>query len=141
MSNTITSHIVLPYSWENCLDVDACERIVHYNDSADTMNNYPQEWVEELLGITVNFEIVYCNELGQAHRVDGPTVERVDGSKEWFLNGKLHREDGPAVTHSDGHKEWWWKGMPLSEAIVNSLATTKIDAERLNEILTVKRYV
>ena len=30
----------------------------------------------------------YRNELGQRHRVDGPAVERPDGSKVWFVYGK-----------------------------------------------------
>lgn len=41
------------------------------------------------------------------HREDGPTIERADGTKEWFLNSKRHRTDGPAFEFSDGSKSWW----------------------------------
>lgn len=44
------------------------------------------------------------------HRVDGPAVINVDGSEEWWTNGKLHRLDGPAWTKSNGSKEWWVNG-------------------------------
>ena len=37
-------------------------------------------------------------------------IERADGSKEWYLNGKLHREDGPAVEYTDGTKYWYLNG-------------------------------
>jgi len=44
------------------------------------------------------------------HREDGPALERKDGHKEWYKNGKLHRQDGPAVEMKDGTKmvvfEW-----------------------------------
>jgi len=44
------------------------------------------------------------------HREDGPAVERNDGIKEWFQDGKRHRENGPAVTYPDGFKAWWQNG-------------------------------
>ena len=47
---------------------------------------------------------------GERHRVDGPAVEDVDGTKVWWLNGKLHRVDGPAIEYADGTKEWWLNG-------------------------------
>jgi hypothetical protein len=31
------------------------------------------------------------------HRIDGPAIERADGTREWYRDGKRHREDGPAV--------------------------------------------
>ena len=40
-------------------------------------------------------------------------VERVDGSKEWYLNGKQHRVDGPAIEWADGSKEWHVEGQRL----------------------------
>jgi len=52
---------------------------------------------------------VWRNEQGQVHRLDGPAVERVDGSKEWYQNGQCHRLDGPAVERADGSKEWYQK--------------------------------
>jgi hypothetical protein len=44
---------------------------------------------------------------GLRHRLDGPAIEYASGSKYWFQNGKLHREDGPAIIHFDGSKEFW----------------------------------
>ena len=47
---------------------------------------------------------------GKRHRSDGPAVERADGTKEWFVNGKLHRSDGPAVEFPEGTKLWYVDG-------------------------------
>ncbi len=57
-----------------------------------------------------NNRIEYLNKLGQLHRVNGPAVEWVDGTKSWWINGKLHREDGPAIELSDGSKIWYIHG-------------------------------
>ena len=54
--------------------------------------------------------IVYKNSKGLYHRVDGPAVEWVDGTKEWWLNNQYHRTDGPAVEFADGAKHWWMNG-------------------------------
>ena len=50
--------------------------------------------------------IEYRNEKGQYHREDGPAIEFINGSKEWYLNGQLHRLDGPAIEYRDGNKYW-----------------------------------
>ena len=34
----------------------------------------------------------------------------LDGSKNWFRNGRRHREDGPAIEYSDGVKQYWYEG-------------------------------
>lgn len=49
---------------------------------------------------------------GVCHRVGGPAIERVLGGTEvWCVNGKRHRLDGPAVEYTeDGSKEWWVNG-------------------------------
>jgi hypothetical protein len=47
------------------------------------------------------------NEKGQYHRTDGPAIFYVDGSQEWYINGKRHRVDGPAYTGINGYQEWW----------------------------------
>jgi hypothetical protein len=44
------------------------------------------------------------------HNPNGPAVVRVDGSKQWHINGKRHRTDGPAVDFVDGHKSWYING-------------------------------
>jgi hypothetical protein len=50
------------------------------------------------------------NEKGEYHRLDGPAVEMVLGSKSWFVNGKLHRSDGPAIECPSGYKVWYVNG-------------------------------
>lgn len=37
------------------------------------------------------------------------------GSKIWKLNGDLHRTDGPAVERNDGYKEYWIQGKQYTE--------------------------
>src|SRR3990167_6610767 len=50
------------------------------------------------------------------HREDGPAVERADGTKYWYRDGKCHREDGPAVEYADdGEKYWYLDGVELTE--------------------------
>lgn len=44
------------------------------------------------------------------HRLDGPALERHDGTKIWRVNGVLNREDGPACEYSSGRREWWVDG-------------------------------
>jgi hypothetical protein len=47
---------------------------------------------------------------GKRHRKDMPAVEFIDGSKKWYFHGNLHRTDGPAVERCDGYKEWRFNG-------------------------------
>ena len=49
-------------------------------------------------------------EMSILHREDGPAIEHLDGSKEWYINNRLHREDGPAVESPDGSKSWFVHG-------------------------------
>ena len=48
--------------------------------------------------------------LGSYHRLDGPAIEWLDGSKQWFVDGKLHRMDGPAIEYADGRNLWFVNG-------------------------------
>ena len=68
--------------------------------------------------------IRYYNASDKLHRLDGPAVERWDGSKGWHINGKLHRLDGPAVEYSKHfkrHKAWWVKGKEYLKSCHNRL--------------------
>ena len=65
--------------------------------------------IEKLNG----YKAWYIN--GKHHREDGPSVEFANGDKCWYKNGKLHRNDGPAVENEDGYKEWWLNGMRYTE--------------------------
>ena len=59
----------------------------------------------------------YWFQNGQRHRVDGPAIEYPDGSKEWRQNDQLHRVDGPAVEHTDGHREWFVYGKDITREV------------------------
>jgi hypothetical protein len=88
----------------------------------------------------------WYNEQGYLHREDGPAIERVDKSKEWWINGKLyrddgptiesydgnkywiindelHRLDGPAMEFADGFKRWWVNGLQFTEKNFNEILT------------------
>ena len=53
---------------------------------------------------------VYYKDGGVIHRDDGPAIEYLHGSKEYWVEGKLHRLDGPAIELCDGGREYWVKG-------------------------------
>ena len=65
------------------------------------------------------------NNKGQLHRVDGPAVEFVNGTKQWYINGKRHREDGPAIEWHHGTKKWFINGEPFSESDFNDYVNSK----------------
>jgi antitoxin component YwqK of YwqJK toxin-antitoxin module len=78
-----------------------------------------QGWIDSLGGLATAFVMTkevthkgtfWRNERGEYHREDGPAIERVSGSKHWYLNGQLHRKDGPACEWADGDKEWYLNG-------------------------------
>jgi hypothetical protein len=50
------------------------------------------------------------------HRIGGPAIERDDGRKEWYENGKRHRIDGPAIEpFATLHTNIFWiEGRPFS---------------------------
>ena len=54
---------------------------------------------------------LWKDEAGRLHRVDGPAIERINGTNEWYLNGRLHREDGPAVNKYNGTTMWYFNGV------------------------------
>lgn len=74
----------------------------------------------------------WYNEEGLYNREDGPAIEYVDGTKEWWLNGELHREDGPAKEWADGYKAWYLNGKKLTEEEFNR--RTQPIKEILNKI-------
>jgi len=70
------------------------------------MSNYTEYQVR----VYANGDVEWRDEAGDLHREDGPAIERVDGDKFWYLNGKTHREDGPACEWENGDKEWYLNG-------------------------------
>jgi antitoxin component YwqK of YwqJK toxin-antitoxin module len=84
-------------------------------------------------------EWVTCGELF-LHREDGPAIERANGSKEWYLNGKLHRIDGPAKEYADGSKEWYLNDKlhridgPAIELLNNTIQVWYLSGKQLKVI-------
>lgn len=37
------------------------------------------------------------------------------GNKQWYFNNTLHRIEGPAIENVNGTKSWWLKGVQYSE--------------------------
>lgn len=101
------------YEWKECLDLDICRHIIHANCSLEEAKSYPKEWVKELFGFSVHTTInwlafiCFTDDTGLFHRTDGPAVEYINGTVEWYVNGIRHREDGPAVIMLDGTCEWY----------------------------------
>jgi hypothetical protein len=52
---------------------------------------------------------------GKLHRTDGPAIEWADGTKMWYLDGKVHRDDGPAIKFANGSEIWCVNGKPVYE--------------------------
>ena len=58
--------------------------------------------------------------------MSGNKVRVYDKSElRWYLDGKLHREDGPAIENIDGTKEWYINGTQLTEQEHTDLIPTK----------------
>ena len=57
---------------------------------------------------------------GKLHREDGPAVIHSDGFKMWLIKGKLHREDGPAKIWPDGYCEYYLNSKQLTEEEFNN---------------------
>ena len=44
---------------------------------------------------------------GLQHRTGGPAIEWFDGTTTWYQNGQVHRINGPAVEYANGIKIWF----------------------------------
>ena len=84
---------------------------------------------------------------GLLHREDGPAVEWYNGDREYWINGEKHRKDGPAIEWYYGDKEWWINGKPYTEEEFNSIINkksddmVKIDIDLRPEGLSDKEYI
>lgn len=112
----MSCHVVLPYEWVECANGDACRSLIHYEGSEEELNSYPQEWLSELLGFSVDrgenpISMCFTDADGEVHRVDGPALEDKEGTLGWYTHGRLHRVDGPAITASDGRGSWYKDGV------------------------------
>lgn len=57
--------------------------------------------------------IIFENDEGQIHRVDGPAMFCDYGDVSWWQDNVMHRVDGPAfISTSDTHRccDWYLKG-------------------------------
>lgn len=64
----MTAHLTLPYQWTNCSDHHTCPEHIHLEDTAENLNNYPIEWVEQLLGnCSINKKEIQNFEKRQKH--------------------------------------------------------------------------
>jgi len=93
-------------SWDDLLQP------LHSNELYSSLSNVSKfaERKADKKGIVRHY-----NEKGELHRLDGPAIERPDGSKEWWVNDRLHRENGPAVETARGDKFWYRNGLPHRE--------------------------
>lgn len=64
----------------------------------------------------------YKNDL--RHREDGPAIEFASGDKHYYQNGKCHRLDGPAIDNADGYKDYWVEGKKLSAKAFMGISKT-----------------
>ena len=71
----------------------------------------------------------YKNSIGVLHRRGGlPAIERENGTKEWWVNGKLHRRGGlPAIDCVNGSKEWWVNGKRHRDGGLPAIEWRRID--------------
>ena len=103
--------------------------------------------MESLKSVLEDGTVIYRNELGQYHREDGPAIEKANGEKYYYINGKLHREGGPAVVRADGeyyyingkthredgpavvcasgHKEYWVNGKFYRDGVPDKVLDSK----------------
>lgn len=44
---------------------------------------------------------------GKCHREDGPALLHPNRVYHWFKEGNHHRIDGPAIEYANGSTEWW----------------------------------
>ena len=60
------------------------------------------ELMDPLLNLINGSKQWYIN--GKLHRTDGPAIEwsMMEGI-HWYINGELHRTDGPAIEYNDGY--------------------------------------
>ena len=61
------------------------------------------------------------------HRLDGPAIETVCGSKAWYVDGRCHRLDGPAIEYVNGIKVWYVDDEYLTEKQFNALTAPTLE--------------
>jgi hypothetical protein len=64
---------------------------------------------------------------GKRHREDGPARECLSGYKEWIKEGEFHRIDGPAIEYTDGSGEWYLDGLYYHPIILKNYVVLGYD--------------
>lgn len=85
------------------MEVDICGTRKWY-DKQNRLHRIAGPAVEYLNGSK------YWYNHGVLHRDDGPAIEQENGIERWYQYGKQHRDDGPASKHADGSKLWYRHG-------------------------------
>lgn len=60
--------------------------------------------------VSAKGRVEYFTRDGVRHRIGGPAIIAINGSKYWLQNGKYHREDGPAWDLRNGKQVWYIRG-------------------------------
>lgn len=61
------------------------------------------EYIRRKVHFILHGYMMFYNEAGNYHRVNGPAMEWRNGDYSWFYNGEVHRYYGPAAC---------WRGKP-----------------------------
>lgn len=81
--------------------------------------------------------IEYSDELGKAHREDGPAVIwKHSNSEEYYFHGVRHRLTGPAVTLQSSFGpvyHWWVNGIEVTDEINEWAKKLNIDLNNLSD--------
>ena len=72
---------------------------------------------------------------GLRHRTDGPACIYPNRACVWVFNDKLHRIGGPAIEHVDGTKEWFLYGEKHTETQYNLFVNLLCDLMKLKGLL------
>lgn len=84
----------------------------------------------DLTHVKADYEEIYVDSKGHAHRLDGPAIQYHSGCNQghraWYLHGKRHRLDGPAVIKAWTQcKEYWIEGKQYTEEEFNEAVKEK----------------
>ena len=55
--------------------------------------------------------VIWVNDSGELHNLEGPAILYFNGYKEWWQNGRPHRLDGPSCISPTGSKMWHIRGV------------------------------
>jgi len=103
------------------VEVDDGGTIMWYNPKTNTLHNESGPAIVWLNGS----KEYWIN--GKLHNESGPAIMRPDGYKVYYIHGELHNEFGPAIVRSDGSKAYYLHDKKLTES--EFLARNKTSCE------------